>query len=142
MFDDASPIYRQIADEIRQDIVTGALGPDAQVMSTNQYAAFHRINPATVNKAFQGLVDEGLLYKRRGIGMFVHATARDRLLAERRARFVDEWLSPVVAEARRLSIPTDDVVAAIRALAAPDDPMAADGADDDPARTTEGATSR
>jgi len=116
VFDDASPIYRQIADEIRQDIVTGALGPDEQVMSTNQYAAFHRINPATVNKAFQGLVDEGLLYKRRGIGMFVHAGARDRLLAERRARFVDEHVAPVVAEARRLGIATDDVVAAIHAL--------------------------
>ena len=116
MFDDASPIYRQIADEIRQGIVTGALGADEQVMSTNQYATFHRINPATVNKAFQGLVDEGLLYKRRGIGMFVHAGARDRLLAERRARFVDEHVAPVVAEARRLGIGTDEVVAAIRAL--------------------------
>jgi DNA-binding transcriptional regulator YhcF (GntR family) len=118
VFDDASPIYRQIADEIRQDIVTGALGPDEQVMSTNQYAAFHRINPATVNKAFQGLVDEGLLYKRRGIGMFVDAGARDRLLAERRARFVDEHVAPVVAEARRLGIGADEVVAAIRALSA------------------------
>ena len=117
MFDDTSPIYRQIADEIRQDIVTGVLGPDEQVMSTNQYAAFHRINPATVNKAFQGLVDEGLLYKRRGIGMFVQADARDRLIAERRARFVDERLAPVVAEARRLAIPTEDVIDAVRALA-------------------------
>jgi DNA-binding transcriptional regulator YhcF (GntR family) len=121
VFDDASPIYRQIADEIRQDIVTGALGPDEQVMSTNQYAAFHRINPATVNKAFQGLADEGLLYKRRGIGMFVHADARERLLADRRARFVDEHVAPVLAEARRLAIPTDEVVAAIRSLDPGDD---------------------
>ena len=119
MFDDTSPIYRQIADEIRQDIVTGALGPDAQVMSTNQYAAFHRINPATVAKAFQGLVDEGLLYKRRGIGMFVRDDARAQLIAERRARFVDERLAPVVAEAHRLGIAIDDVVDAIRALPTP-----------------------
>jgi GntR family transcriptional regulator len=145
VFDDASPIYRQIADEIRQDIVTGALGPDEQVMSTNQYATFHRINPATVNKAFQGLVDEGLLYKRRGIGMFVHAGARTRLLAERRARFVDERLAPVVAEARRLEIPTDDMIAAIRALAGtaeeePTHDRIDDGADDARPRPTEGAT--
>jgi DNA-binding transcriptional regulator YhcF (GntR family) len=118
VFDDASPIYRQIADEIRQDIVTGALGPDAQVMSTNQYAAFHRINPATVAKAFQGLVDEGLLYTGGGTGLCGAGHARDRLLAERGARFVDERVAPVVAEARRLGIPTDDVVAAVRALAA------------------------
>jgi GntR family transcriptional regulator len=136
VFDDASPIYRQIADEIRQDIVTGALGPDEQVMSTNQYAAFHRINPATVNKAFQGLVDEGLLYKRRGIGMFVHAGARDQLLAQRRARFVDEHVAPVVAEARRLGIPLDDVVAAITSLTPPAD---APDPDAHPTRPTEGA---
>ena len=71
MFDDSSPIYRQIADQIREDVITGALGADDQVMSTNQYAAFHRINPATVAKGFQRLVDDGLLYKKRGIGMFV-----------------------------------------------------------------------
>lgn len=148
MFDEASPIYRQIADEIRQDIVTGALGADEQVMSTNQYAAFHRINPATVNKAFQGLVDEGLLYKRRGIGMFVHAGARARLLAERRSRFVDEHLAPVVAEAQRLGVPIDEVISAIRALAVEQDPDlgAPAGAPDRRGATasprpTEGATS-
>jgi DNA-binding transcriptional regulator YhcF (GntR family) len=127
VFDDTSPIYRQIADEIRQDIVTGALGADEQVMSTNQYAAFHRINPATVAKAFQGLVDEGLLYKRRGIGMFVHDGARSQLLAERRARFVDERLVPVVAEAHRLGISLDEVVDAIRSLPTPD-PLPHEGA--------------
>ena len=117
MFDDRSPIYRQIADQIRRDIVSGALGPDEQVMSTNQYAAFHRINPATAAKAFQQLVDEGLLYKRRGIGMFVAPDAREQLTAQRRAAFVDEMVRPVVVEARRLGIPVDDVVAAVRAAA-------------------------
>ena len=71
MFDDRTPIYRQIAGQLREDIVSGLLDDDEQVMSTNQYAAFHRINPATVAKAFQELVDDGLLYKRRGLGMFV-----------------------------------------------------------------------
>jgi GntR family transcriptional regulator len=114
VFDDGSPIYRQIADQIRDDIVTGALGPDDQVMSTNQYAAFHRINPATAAKAFQRLVDEGLLYKKRGIGMFVAPEAPERLRAERRARFFDEVLAPVIAEAERLDIPLDEVAEAIR----------------------------
>src|SRR4051812_23199964 len=113
-FDDRSPIYRQIAGQLRDDILGGLLDDDAQVMSTNQYAAFHRINPATVAKAFQELVGDGLLYKRRGLGMFVAPGAGERLRAERRARFFDDVLAPVIAEAARLAIPIDDVVAAIR----------------------------
>ena len=79
MFDDRSPIYRQIADRIKADVVSGALKADEQVMSTNQYAAYYRINPATAAKAFQQLVDEKVLYKKRGIGMFVSTQARDML---------------------------------------------------------------
>ena len=113
-FDDRTPIYRQIAGQLREDILGGALADDEQVMSTNQYAAFHRINPATVAKAFQELVDAGLLYKKRGVGMFVTPGAGERLRGERRARFFEDVLAPVVAEAERLSIPVDDIVAAIR----------------------------
>jgi len=115
-FDDRTPIYRQIAGHLREDIASGALGDDEQVMSTNQYAAFHRINPATVAKAFQELVDDGLLYKKRGLGMFVTPGSGERLRAERRARFVEDVLVPVIAAAERLSIPVDDVVDAIRTL--------------------------
>jgi DNA-binding transcriptional regulator YhcF (GntR family) len=113
-FDDRSPIYRQIADQLRDDIVSGVLADDEQVMSTNQYAAYYRINPATVAKAFQELVDDGLLYKRRGLGMFVTPGAGERLRAERRARFVDEVLVPVIEQADRLQIPRDELIAAIR----------------------------
>lgn len=114
MFDDRTPIYRQIADQIRADIVGGVLGAGDQVMSTNQYAAFHRINPATAARAFQGLVDEGLLEKRRGIGMFVTDGAPERLRKERRARFVDDVLTPALEEARRLGIGADEIVDAVR----------------------------
>ena len=115
-FDDRTPIYRQIAGQLREDRVTGALSDDEQVMSTNQYAAFHRINPATVAKAFQELVDDGLLYKRRGLGMFVTPGAGERLREERRARFFEDVLTPVIAEAERLAIPVDDIVDALRTL--------------------------
>ncbi|MGB3327515.1 MAG: GntR family transcriptional regulator, partial [Thermomicrobiales bacterium] len=77
MFDERSPIYRQIAEQITNDIVRGVLQEDEQIMSTNQCAAYYRINPATAAKAFQQLVDEEVLYKRRGIGMFVAPGARD-----------------------------------------------------------------
>ena len=115
MFDDRSPIYRQIADQIRADVVTGAIGEGDRVMSTNQYAEFHRINPATAAKAFQELVDEGILERRRGLGMFVTAGARARLTEQRRARFVDDVLTPALAEAKRLGLSARDVAAAVRA---------------------------
>jgi DNA-binding transcriptional regulator YhcF (GntR family) len=114
MFDDRTPIYRQIADQIREDVVSGALAEEQQVMSTNQYAAFHRINPATAAKAFQELVDEGVLYKRRGVGMFVAPGATERLRAERRSGFVERVVVPLVREAVRLDLPADDVVASVR----------------------------
>ena len=117
-FDGREPIYLQIADQIRTDVVSGALGEEEQVMSTTQYATAYRINPATAAKAFAELVDEGTLYKRRGVGMFVAPGARDRLVAERRERFFADVVDPVAAEARVLGIPLADVVARLSAAGA------------------------
>ncbi len=110
MFDDRSPIYLQIADKIKEDIVSGALGEDEQVMSTNQYASFYRINPATAAKGFQQLVEEGVLYKRRGIGMFVSPDAREKLRSERRERFFEQVVDTMIAEARVIGISLDEIV--------------------------------
>ena len=110
MSDDRSPIYLQIADQIRDDVVRGHLADDDQVMSTTQYASTFRINPATAQKAFQQLIDEGVLYKRRGVGMFVAPGARDVLLRERRQRFFEDVVDPVVDQAEVLGIPIADVV--------------------------------
>ena len=117
MFDDRSPIYRQIAEQVKADVVSGTLGGDEQVMSTNQYAAFYRINPATVAKAFQQLVDERVIYKKRGIGMFVSPTARDSLRAQRRETFFADVVDPMVAEAKAVGIPIGEVIARIEDLA-------------------------
>ncbi|MFI5844907.1 GntR family transcriptional regulator [Catenuloplanes sp. NPDC051500] len=119
MFDDRSPIYQQIADKIKNEILTGALKEDEQVMSTNQYASFYRINPATAAKGFQQLVDEGVLYKKRGIGMFVSPQARDRLRGQRRERFFTDVVDAMIAEARMIGIPLDEVVARIATAAEP-----------------------
>ncbi|ADB34868.1 transcriptional regulator, GntR family [Kribbella flavida DSM 17836] len=110
MFDDRSPIYLQIADQIKNDIVSGALAEDEQVMSTNQYAAFYRINPATAAKGFAQLVDEGVLYKKRGIGMFVSPNARELLRSGRRASFFAEVVDPMIAEARAVGVPLREIV--------------------------------
>lgn len=105
MFDGRDPIYLQIADQIRSDVLAGHLAEGEQVMSTTQYATTYRINPATAAKAFAQLVDEGVLYKQRGLGMFVADGAHARLRAQRRAEFFARRLDPVLAEARVLGIP-------------------------------------
>jgi len=110
VFDDRSPIYQQIANGIKDDVLSGALKEDEQVMSTNQYAAFYQINPATAAKGFAQLVDEGVLYKKRGIGMFVSPQARDRLRTERRERFFAEVVEPMLAEARMIGVPVDEII--------------------------------
>lgn len=115
MFDERSPIYRQIADQIRADVLNGVLEPGKQIMSTNAYAAFHRINPATAARAFQELVEEGVLYKRRGVGMFISSDARALLVDRHRERFFGEVVDPMLAEAEAIGVPLDAVVERIRA---------------------------
>jgi GntR family transcriptional regulator len=114
VFDDRSPIYQQIADKIKNDILSGALQEGEQVMSTNQYASYYRINPATAAKGFHQLIDEGVLFKKRGIGMFVSPNARQTLRGERRDRFFADVVDPMVAEARIIGIPLADVLARIQ----------------------------
>jgi GntR family transcriptional regulator len=109
-FDDRTPIYQQIADRLRHAILSGALQEEEQVMSTTQYATTYRINPATAAKAMSALVDEGLLHKRRGLGMFVSPGARERLQHRRRSTFWDDSFGPVLAEAKALGITTDQLI--------------------------------
>jgi DNA-binding transcriptional regulator YhcF (GntR family) len=116
VFDDQSPIYRQIANQIKSEILRGVLQGDEQVMSTNEYASFYRINPATAAKAFQTLVDEGILYKRRGIGMFVTPAAREALLEQHRANFFSDVVDPMVSEARAIGLPLHEVIGYLEKL--------------------------
>jgi DNA-binding transcriptional regulator YhcF (GntR family) len=114
VFDDRSPIYQQIAERIKEQILSGALREEEQVMSTNQYAAFYRINPATAAKGFHQLVEEGILHKRRGIGMFVSPHAREQLRGQRRERFFVDLVDPMVAQANLLDIPLTEIVRRIQ----------------------------
>ena len=101
---DPRPIFIQIAERIENDIISGALTEETQVPSTNEFAAFYRINPATAGKGVNLLVDEGILYKKRGIGMFVAAGAQSRLKTDRREQFQHEFVRPLVEEASKLGI--------------------------------------
>ncbi|MFW2513815.1 GntR family transcriptional regulator [Demequina sp. SO4-13] len=112
--DDGRPIFLQIAESLEGQILDGSMPEESQVPSINELAQFHRINPATALKGVTLLVDAGILYKRRGIGMFVSAGARPRLLADRRAEFAELHVRPVAERAVGLGISVKDVQDMIR----------------------------
>jgi DNA-binding transcriptional regulator YhcF (GntR family) len=120
MIDEGKPIFVQIAEQIEDDIIDGVYPAETQVPSTNEFAAFHRINPATAGKGMGLLVDEGILYKKRGIGMFVTEGARERLVAKRRDAFPDEYLRPLLTEAAKLGIDSDQLTRMIQRAAQQD----------------------
>lgn len=133
-FDDASPIYRQIAEQIKADILSGTLLEEEQVMSTNQYATFYRINPATAARAFQQLAKEGVLYKKRGIGMFVKSGSRAALRRERQRAFAADWLMPLIREATYLGMELPELLSRLEqahAAVQQADPKAPHGAGHD-----------
>ncbi|GLJ62494.1 MULTISPECIES: GntR family transcriptional regulator [Microbacterium] len=118
MIEEGKPLFVQIAEQVEDSIVDGSLAEEAQAPSTNELAAFYRINPATAAKGVNMLVDKGVLYKRRGIGMFVSPGARELLLGERRSAFADRYVQPLLVEARKLGLGPDDVADLVREHAA------------------------
>ena len=113
--DDGRPLFLQIAEQIEGSIIDGSLAEEAQVPSTNELAAFHRINPATAAKGINQLVADGVLYKRRGIGMFVATGARAQLLQRRREDFGRQYVAPLLAEARKLGMDAEELTKTIDA---------------------------
>jgi GntR family transcriptional regulator len=114
VLDEGAPLFSQIAERLSEEIAEGVLSEGERVPSTNELAAYYRINPATAAKGISLLIDDGLLEKRRGIGMFVAAGARMRLLADRRKQFAERYVDPLVAEANRLGMDADELVTLIR----------------------------
>ncbi len=112
--DEGGPLFAQVAERLAGEIADGGLAEGARVPSTNELAAFYRINPATAAKGIKVLADDGLLEKRRGIGMFVATGARQRLLARRRAEFTERYVEPLLTEAARLGIDADELIALIK----------------------------
>jgi GntR family transcriptional regulator len=113
--DDSRPIFLQIAEAIENDILAGNLAEESQVPSTNEFASFYRINPATAGKGVNLLVDHGILYKKRGIGMFVATGSQARLATKRRDQFEAEYVRPLVAEAAKLGLSQAQLVSMIQA---------------------------
>ena len=104
-------LYQQIAQTIEDDILRGVYREEEQVPSTNELARGYNINPATAAKGINLLVAENILYKRRGIGMFVSPGAAEKVRDKRRAAFLDDYIRPLVREARSLGLTEKELVA-------------------------------
>ena len=98
ILNDQSLIYLQIARMLEDDILRGVYREEEQVPSTNELARAFRINPATAAKGINLLAASGVLYKRRGIGMFVAPGAEEAVKAQRRAAFYDGYVLPLVRD--------------------------------------------
>jgi GntR family transcriptional regulator len=104
------PIYRQLRDRVIAMIIEGQLGPGEALPSVRQVSAELQINPLTVLKAYQELADEGLVEKRRGLGMFVGEGAREALLRTEREVFLHERWPEIRATIRRLGFTAEDLL--------------------------------
>lgn len=107
------PLFIQIAEGIEEDVFTGVYGEENRVPSTNELSALLGINPHTVLKGMNILVDEGIIYKRRGMGMYVQTGAADKVRAKRRSAFDERFVAALVAEAKKLGLTKEQVVAMI-----------------------------
>lgn len=103
-------IYVQIAESIENEILLGNLKEEDQAPSTNQFAKVYQINPATAGKGLNLLVEEGILYKKRGLGMFVAVDAKRKILKKRQGVFFKEILPEIMTEAERLEITTKQII--------------------------------
>jgi DNA-binding transcriptional regulator YhcF (GntR family) len=107
------PLYQQISDELVTGILTGQYPEGSQVPSTTQLAREEQLNPATVLKGMNQLVEAGLLTKRRGIGMFVTAGAVATVKRQRRQEFINVQLQQMIQEAQALGISAAELVQGI-----------------------------
>src|SRR5438309_10491510 len=109
-WNDSQPIYRQLRDRVVAMIVDGVLNEGDPLPSVRNVAAEYRVNPATVVKGYQQLVDEGLVETRRGLGMFINAGARNLLLQGERQKFLGEEWPRVYATIQRLGLKAEELL--------------------------------
>jgi GntR family transcriptional regulator len=112
--DNNKPIYLQIREKIEDQIVTGLLKEGDQAPSTNQLVNFYKVNHVTVSKGVNQLVDEGILFKKRGVGMFVAEGAKEKLIQQRKEKFIEDHLIKLVEEANILGITEDELIDLIK----------------------------
>lgn len=104
------PIFIQLAEAVEDNILKGIYSEETQIPSTTEVSVTLKVNPATVNRGVNLLVDEGIIYKKRGVGMFVSSGARQKILARRKQAFYQDYLQPLLEEAHNLGLSRDDIV--------------------------------
>ncbi|MEB7400656.1 GntR family transcriptional regulator [Mammaliicoccus sciuri] len=105
-----TPIFLQIADMIKDDLVEGLLSEGEQIPSTTELSNFYNINRATAQKGIALLMDEGIVAKKRGIGVFIAEDARDKLVNTRMQDFSNSYIQNMVNEAKRLNISKEELI--------------------------------
>ncbi|MFB1050024.1 GntR family transcriptional regulator [Paraliobacillus sp. JSM ZJ581] len=110
LFKENKPIYVQVREQIEDQIINKQLLPNDQAPSTNQLVNFYKINHVTVSKGVNQLVEEEVLYKKRGVGMFVTEGARKKLLHRRRKSFIKDYVVTLVQEANKLEITNEEIL--------------------------------
>jgi len=109
IFDPQKPLFQSIAEWLKDAILAGVYKEEHQVPSITEISVQYNINPATALKGVNQLVDSGLIYKKRGLGMFVSTGARDKLLSQRQDKFFGDYVKPLVSEAKNLHIGADNL---------------------------------
>lgn len=108
--DGEKPIYVQMAEWIEENILSGAFPEETQIPSTTDISAQYKINPATALKGMNILVDKGIIYKKRGLGMFVSEGAAEKLRSERKQEFFEKFVKSLMSEAEKLGITKNEVI--------------------------------
>lgn len=109
-FNSDKPIYLQLAEGVEDAILSGAYEEETQIPSTTEISVSYKINPATALKGINRLVDDGIVYKKRGLGMFVSTGAKEKILDKRKVTFFETYVTSLVSEARKLSISKEDII--------------------------------
>lgn len=108
-FSEEKPLYIQIAEQLEDAIFTGTFPEETQIPSTTELSVSLQINPATVLKGMNILVLENVIYKKRGLGMFVSTGATEKIRNKRQERFYEDFISPLVSEAQKLGLSKDEI---------------------------------
>lgn len=104
------PIFMQIAEQLEDSIFTGIFGEETKIPSTNEISALLNINPHTVLKGMNMLVDEEIIYKKRGLGMYVKTGAVQKIRAKRQSHFYEQYVAALIEEAVKLDMSKEDII--------------------------------
>jgi len=109
-FETDRPIYLELSDWIEDNILSGVFKEETQIPSTTELSVNFKINPATALKGINILVDQGIIYKKRGVGMFVSEGAVEAIRGKRKQEFYDAYINSLLSEASKLNISKEEII--------------------------------